>query len=60
MSAASLVSLPDVQERRARSAKLTPAERAAQMERDPKTVAILTQNNACCRARAASLSTGGT
>jgi hypothetical protein len=40
-----LVSLPDFKERMARSAKLTPAERRAQMEQDPKTSEILKKNS---------------
>jgi hypothetical protein len=44
-----LVSLPDFKERRARSAKLTPAERRAQMEQDPKTSEILKQNSLTAR-----------
>ena len=44
-----LVSLPDYQERLRRSATMTPAERAAQMEKDPKTAAILKDNNLTAR-----------
>jgi len=44
-----LVSLPDFKERMARSAKLTPAERLAQMEQDPKTSEILKQNSLTAR-----------
>src|SRR5437773_1284010 len=40
-----LVSLPDYRERLLKSMKLTPAERAAQLEQDPKTAAILKQND---------------
>jgi len=36
-----VVSLPDYQERMRKSASLTPAEQAAQMEKDPKSAAIL-------------------
>ena len=39
-----LVSLPDFQERLARSMKMTPAERRAQVEKDPKAIAILKEN----------------
>jgi len=44
-----LVSLPDYQERLRKSATMTPAERAAQMEKDPKTAAILKDNNLTAR-----------
>ena len=44
-----LVSLPDYQERLRESATMTPAERAAQMEKDPKTAAILKDNNLTAR-----------
>jgi hypothetical protein len=44
-----VVSLPDFKERMARSAKLTPAERRAQMEQDPKTSEILEQNSLTAR-----------
>ena len=44
-----LVSLPDFKERMARSAKLTTAERRAQMEQDPKTSEILKQNGLTAR-----------
>ena len=40
-----LVSLPDYQERLARSMKMTPAERRVLFEKDPKAMAILKQNN---------------
>ncbi len=36
-----VVSLPDFQDRMARSMKMTPAERRAQIEKDPKAMAIL-------------------
>jgi len=51
MSAVSqyLVSQPDYQERLARSAKLTAAEQAAQMEKDPKVSAILKENGLTAR-----------
>ena len=39
-----LVSLPDFQARMARSMKMTPAERRAQVEQDQKAMAILKQN----------------
>jgi hypothetical protein len=44
-----LVSLPDYQERLRKSATMTPAERAAQMEKDPKTAGILKDNNLTAR-----------
>jgi hypothetical protein len=44
-----LVSLPDYQERLRKSATMTPAERAAQMEKDPKTAAILKDNSLTAR-----------
>jgi hypothetical protein len=44
-----LVSTPDYLERMAKSAKLTPAERSAQMEQDPKIAAILKQNHLTAR-----------
>ena len=44
-----LVSLPDYQERLRTSATMTPTERAAQMEKDPKTAAILKDNNLTAR-----------
>jgi hypothetical protein len=44
-----LVSLPDFQARLARSAKLTPAERRAQMEQDPTISTILKQNSLTAR-----------
>src|SRR5260370_19614318 len=40
-----VVSLPDFQERVRRSMKMTPAERLAKVENDPKAMAILKQNN---------------
>ena len=40
-----VVSRPDWQSRMAKSAKMTPAERAASMEQDPKVMAILKQND---------------
>ena len=39
-----LVSLPDYQDRLVKSMKLTPAERRAQVEKDPKAMAILKQH----------------
>ncbi|MGE3151482.1 MAG: hypothetical protein AB7G48_12635 [Nitrospiraceae bacterium] len=39
-----LVSLPDFQDRVAKSMKMTPAERRAQVEKDPKAMAILKEN----------------
>ena len=39
-----VVSLPDFQDRMARSMKMTPAERRAQMEKDPKAMAILKEH----------------
>ena len=44
-----VVSLPDYQERQRKSATMTPAERAAQMEKDPKTAAILKDNSLTAR-----------
>ena len=44
-----LVSLPDYQERLVRSAKLPAAERAAQMEQDPKISSILKENGLTAR-----------
>ena len=43
------VSLPDFQNRLARSAKLTPTERRAQMEQDPTISKILKQNGLSAR-----------
>ena len=40
-----LVSLPDYQDRMRKSATMTPAERAAQMEKDPKAAAILKEHS---------------
>jgi hypothetical protein len=40
-----VVSLPDFQERVVRSMKMTRAERRAQMEKDPKAMAILKKND---------------
>jgi hypothetical protein len=39
-----VVSLPNYRDRIAKSAKMTPAERRAQVEKDPKAMAILMQN----------------
>ena len=39
-----LVSLPNYQERMAKSLKMTPAERLTQVENDPKAMAILKEN----------------
>ncbi len=39
-----LVGLPDFQDRVVKSMKMTPAERRAQLEKDPKAMAILKQN----------------
>jgi hypothetical protein len=39
-----VVSLPDYKDRVVKSMKMTPAERLAQMEQDPKVMAILKQN----------------
>jgi hypothetical protein len=39
-----VVSLPDYKERLVKSATMTPAERRAQVEKDPKAMAILTQH----------------
>jgi hypothetical protein len=44
-----LVSLPDYQERMHKSMTMTPAERAAQMEKDPKAAAILKEHNLTAR-----------
>ena len=44
-----LVSQPDYKERLAQSAKLTAAEQADRMEKDPKISAILKQNNLTAR-----------
>jgi len=44
-----VVSLPDYQERMRKSATMTPAERAAQMENDQKTAAILKDNGLTAR-----------
>jgi hypothetical protein len=44
-----LVSQPDYKDRLARSAKLTPAEQAAQMERDPKISGILKSSDLTAR-----------
>jgi hypothetical protein len=44
-----LVSLPDYQERLVRSAKLPAAERAAQMEKDPRISSILKENGLSAR-----------
>jgi hypothetical protein len=44
-----LVSQPDYKDRLARSAKLTAAEQAAQMEKDPKVSAILKENGLTAR-----------
>jgi len=44
-----VVSLPDARERIARSMKMTPAEQLAQVEKDPKAMAILTDNNLTTR-----------
>jgi hypothetical protein len=40
-----VLSLPDHQERMAKAAKMTPAERRAQIEKDPKAAAILKEND---------------
>jgi hypothetical protein len=40
-----LLSLPDHQERMAKAAKMTPAERRAQVEKDPRAAAILKEND---------------
>ena len=40
-----VVSLPNFQERMAKTMKMTPAERKAQLEGDPKAMAILKQHN---------------
>jgi hypothetical protein len=39
-----VLSLPDFQDRLAKSMKMTPAEQRAQLEKDPKAMAILKQN----------------
>lgn len=44
-----LVSLPDYQERMRKTATMTPAERAAQMEKDPKAAAILKEHSLTAR-----------
>src|SRR6185503_8697123 len=44
-----LVSQPDYQSRLAQSAKLSAAERIAQMEKDPKVASILKQENLTAR-----------
>jgi hypothetical protein len=44
-----VVSLPDFQARLAKSMKMTPAEQLAQVENDPKAMAILKQNNLTAR-----------
>ena len=44
-----LVSLPDFRDRLAKSAKLTAAERLAQLEKDPAAMAILKQNELTAR-----------
>jgi hypothetical protein len=44
-----LVSLPNYQDRMARSMKMTPAERLAQVEKDPKAMAILKENGLTAR-----------
>ena len=43
------LSLPDRQERMRKSLTMTPAERAAQMEKDPKAAAILKKHNLSAR-----------
>jgi hypothetical protein len=40
-----VVSLPDFQDRVAKSMRMTPAEQRVQLEKDPKAMAILQQNN---------------
>jgi hypothetical protein len=44
-----LVSLPDFRDRLAKSAKMTAAERLAQLEKDPAAMAILKQNGLTAR-----------
>jgi hypothetical protein len=44
-----VASLPDYADRLRKSAKMTPAERLAQVEGDPKAMAILKQNNLTAR-----------
>ena len=44
-----VASLPDLRERMARAAKMTLAERVAQVESDPKAMAILKPNNLSAR-----------
>ena len=44
-----LVSLPDYQDRMRKSMTMTPAERAAQMEKDPKAAAILKEHSLTAR-----------
>ena len=44
-----VVSLPDFQDRVRKSMKMTPAERLAQVENDPKAMAILKQNGLTAR-----------
>jgi hypothetical protein len=44
-----VASLPDAAERVRKSATMTPAERLAQVENDPKAMAILKQNNLTAR-----------
>jgi hypothetical protein len=44
-----VASLPDLKERMARAAKQTLPERVAQVEKDPKAMAILKQNNLSAR-----------
>jgi hypothetical protein len=44
-----LVSLPDFQDRLQKSMRMTPAERLAQLENDPKAMAIVKQNGLTAR-----------
>ena len=44
-----VVSLPDYQDRMVKSMKMTPAERLAQVEKDPRAMAILMQNGLTAR-----------
>jgi len=44
-----LLSLPDFQDRLQKSMKMTPAERLAQLENDPKAMAIVKQNGLTAR-----------
>jgi hypothetical protein len=44
-----VMSLPDFQDRLRKSMKMTPAEQAAQVESDPKAMAILKQNSLSAR-----------